>query len=147
MLDDDTLTDRDVPYDQVARPDDPNIVIHIATSELDSLVRHRTGILEHNLEALGLSVSTGRVVDFRVKEALLDKPLAPGSVPLIYPGHFEFGIVRWPNPGSRKPEALALTAQNPAAYAPDRELCSNQTFLCQRGTPPHRRCVRGWRSH
>ncbi len=105
---DDSLTVRDVPYDQVVLPTDPNNIIHITTSEIDSLFQRRTEVFAHSLDDLGLSVSTGRVVDFRVKSALQEKP-EPGSVPLIYPGNFESGIVHWPNPKSRKPQGLILT--------------------------------------
>lgn len=114
---DDTLTMRDVPYDQVVLPNDPNSIIHIATSEIDSLVQQRAEIFRHSLDDLGLSVSTGRVVDFRVKGALLKKP-EPDSVPLIYPGNFEAGIVRWPNLNSRKPQGLALTPQTQPLVLP-----------------------------
>ena len=117
MLNDDTLTARDVPYDQVVQPDDPNLVIHIATNEIDSLVRDRVGVFEHNLDAIGLSVSTGRVVDFRVRDALRDKA-GPDTVPLIYPGHFDSGLVRWPNPNSRKPETLVLSPETQSLALP-----------------------------
>lgn len=114
---DDTLTVRDVPYDQVVLPNDPNSIIHIATNEIDSLVQQRAEIFKHSLDDLDLSVSTGRVVDFRVKTALLDIP-QPDSAPLIYPGNFESGIVRWPNPNSRKPQALILTPQTQSLVLP-----------------------------
>lgn len=114
---DDTLTMRHVPYDQVVLPDDPDCIIHIATNELDSLVQQRIGIFDHSLDDIGVSGSTGRVVDFRAKSALRDKP-EPNSVPLIYPTHFDSGAVRWPNPNSRKPQALALTAQTQSLVLP-----------------------------
>ena len=107
-LNDDTMTVRDLPYDQVVHPDDPGLVIHIAASELDTAVRDRVAAFEHSLDDIGVSVSTGRVVDFRARDSLRARP-GPGTVPLIYPGHLDKGIVQWPNPAGRKPEALALT--------------------------------------
>jgi adenine-specific DNA-methyltransferase len=54
-----------------------------------------------------LTVSTGRVVDFRAKSLLRAKPEA-NTAPLIYSCHFHQGIVVWPNGVTRKPNALAL---------------------------------------
>jgi adenine-specific DNA-methyltransferase len=104
-LDDDTMTIREVPYDQVVRSNDSSQIIHIVTSEIESQVKDRVGMFEHTLEEIGLSVSTGRVVDFRAKDALRSEA-GPDVVPLIYPAHFVSGAVRWPNRGGKKPEAI-----------------------------------------
>jgi adenine-specific DNA-methyltransferase len=95
-------------------------VIHIATSEVDSLVKDRIGAFEATLGDIGLAVSTGRVVDFRVRELLRADP-EPGAVPLVYPGHFNGGIVRWPNRDLRKQQAISLSPASkplllPAGY-------------------------------
>jgi adenine-specific DNA-methyltransferase len=58
------------------------------------------------LADLRLSVSTGRVVDFRVKPYLRDEPEA-NTAPLIYPGHLADGAISWSKP-IRKPNTLAL---------------------------------------
>jgi adenine-specific DNA-methyltransferase len=50
-------------------------------------------------------VSTGRVVDFRLKDSLRWKPEA-GSVPLIHPCHFNGATVHWPDSDARKPNAI-----------------------------------------
>ena len=47
------------------------------------------------LNELGVAVSTGRVVDFRAKECLVEQH-EEGSVPLIYPGNIRNGTVKWP---------------------------------------------------
>jgi adenine-specific DNA-methyltransferase len=107
-LRDDTMTIRDVLYDQVVRPDDPDHIIHVVASEMDSLVKDRVGIFEFTLEEIGLSVSTGRVVDFRARESLRPRP-QPDTAPLIYPAHFSSGRVRWPNPDGKKLEAILLS--------------------------------------
>jgi adenine-specific DNA-methyltransferase len=62
------------------------------------------------LEDLGLSVSTGRVVDFRAKDYLRQSP-GEGTVPLIYPGHFVGGYVWWPKEGSKKPNAVVAARE------------------------------------
>ena len=61
--------------------------------------------VEKTLASLGLTVSTGRVVDFRLKSALRLQP-EPGTVPLLYPCHFNGGTVHWPKPDARKPNAI-----------------------------------------
>ena len=107
-LDDDTMSLREVDYVQVVHPDDPSLVIHLAPNDMDSFVKDRLAIFEHTLDELSLAVSTGRVVDFRVKDMLRAKPES-GTAPLIYPGHFVRNTVRWPNPSGRKPEALVVS--------------------------------------
>jgi adenine-specific DNA-methyltransferase len=106
--DDDTLSIRDVPYDQVIHPDDADLVIHIAANETDSHVKDRLNVLGHTLEEIGISVSTGRVVDFRAVDALRAEAGAD-TVPLIYPLHFDRGEIRWPSPNARKPEAIVVS--------------------------------------
>jgi adenine-specific DNA-methyltransferase len=57
------------------------------------------------LKDIEVSVSTGPIVDFRMKEHLQMEPL-PGSVPLLYPGHFIDGKLVWPRSNFRKPNAI-----------------------------------------
>ncbi|MDR1145717.1 MAG: Eco57I restriction-modification methylase domain-containing protein [Verrucomicrobiales bacterium] len=58
------------------------------------------------LDELGVEVSTGPVVDFRVKKYLHPMP-GRGDVALLYPGHFN-GAVQWPKLGWKKPNAIQL---------------------------------------
>ena len=57
-----------------------------------------------------MTVSTGRVVDFRLKDALRPAP-GPGTVPLLYPCHFNGGTVHWPKLEARKPNAILDNAE------------------------------------
>ena len=57
-----------------------------------------------SLEEIGLAVSTGPVVDFRMKKFLRPKAES-GTVPLLYPTHFASGAMEWPRE-SKKPNAL-----------------------------------------
>lgn len=68
------------------------------------------GALPTSLASLGLSVSTGPVVDFRLKEALRFKP-EEGTAPLLYPCHFNGGKVHWPRLDARKPNAILINDQ------------------------------------
>ena len=58
-----------------------------------------------SLIKLNLNVSTGRTVDFRAKEHLRQSP-QQGTVPLIYPCHFENGFIKWPVESGKKPNAI-----------------------------------------
>lgn len=102
---DELLVVRTVDYDRVVRPGDSDRFIHVVTSELDRLVLDRLSVFQHSLKNLDISVSTGRVVDFRATEYLRPDP-EEGTVPLIYPTHFKDGFVDWPLPGNKKPNAI-----------------------------------------
>jgi len=99
------VSERSVPADQIVRPDDPEAIIHIISDPDGDKVVRRMLQLKGSLGALGISVSTGRVVDFRTRRYLRTEH-RPDSVPLIYPAHFQAGRICWPNPNSRKPNAL-----------------------------------------
>ncbi len=114
---DDTMTVRDLPYEQVVSPDDPDLVIHIAVNEIDTLVKDRLALFSNTLDDIGISVSTGRVVDFRVSDWLRDSA-GPETAPLIYPGHFVHGQVRWPNAKVRKPEAIVRSETTASLLLP-----------------------------
>lgn len=104
------LRQREVPYTRVVNPDDPDFIIHIVPDAFGDRVRQGLGNLQMRLASLGLTVSTGRVVDFRARSLLEMEPV-PGSLPLIYPGHFSEGYIAWPRSGYRKPNALAGRAE------------------------------------
>ena len=44
-------------------------------------------------------------MDFRLKDAIRKEPES-GTVPLVYPCHFNGGTVHWPKPKGRKPNAI-----------------------------------------
>jgi adenine-specific DNA-methyltransferase len=75
------------------------------------------GQLSTSLAALGLSVSTGRVVDFRAKEFLRQQP-GRDTAPLIYPCHFDGGFVHWPKEKARKPNAIVSNEQTRELLVP-----------------------------
>jgi adenine-specific DNA-methyltransferase len=54
-------------------------------------------------------VSTGPVVDFRLKKFLRDQP-GIGDAPLLYPTHFTNGSLEWPRQ-SKKPNAIVNNAE------------------------------------
>lgn len=58
------------------------------------------------LPDLKVKVSTGRVVDFRNRNSLRDKP-DDECVPLVYPGNLRRGVVQWPR-AIRKPQGFVV---------------------------------------
>jgi adenine-specific DNA-methyltransferase len=100
------VSERVVSHAAVVDPKDPNAFIHLATTSDDAATAERVASLPCSLADLGITVSTGRVVDFRAREFLRDDP-SPNTVPLIYPTHFNGGFVAWPKLGGRKANALA----------------------------------------
>jgi adenine-specific DNA-methyltransferase len=105
-IDDVSVVIRD--HEQVVHPDDPQRFIRLPLDEDALSTAERMAAMPCVLSELGCNVSTGRVVDFRVKEQLRMTP-AKGTVPLIYPQNLRAGAVEWPII-TRKPQALRLSA-------------------------------------
>jgi adenine-specific DNA-methyltransferase len=59
---------------------------------------------------LGLGISTGPIVDFRLSDHLLKEPLSE-SVPLLYPMHFSGNTLTWPKAHAKKPNAIRLNEE------------------------------------
>ncbi len=101
------MTQRIVPYTSVVKPDDPEKFIHITTTDFEQHVVDRISAFNHTLEDLGIEVSTGPLVDFRLKKHLRQKP-GPATAPLLYPAHFDADGLTWPKYG-KKPNAINIT--------------------------------------
>jgi len=101
---------REVAFSEIVTPNDGEKFIHFPVSDALTHARGVMQALPCLLSELGLSVSTGRVVDFRAREFLKKTP-GRDTVPLIYPAHFDQGFIRWPRTDIRKPNALAMTQE------------------------------------
>jgi adenine-specific DNA-methyltransferase len=99
------IRSRVVPMSRVVYAGDPERFIHLIVDDTGDAVAEAMARMPHTLSELELNVSTGPVVDFRVKDRLRDMP-GTGTVPLIYPGHLEGGQVVWPQPDLGKANAL-----------------------------------------
>jgi adenine-specific DNA-methyltransferase len=115
---DDYIVQREVPYTQVVHPSDPESFIHIVPDTVGQQFRARMAEFHHTLRDLGLSVSTGRVVDFRAR-AFLRQQAEEGAAALIYPTHFQDGYIAWPKAETRKPNALAIVEQSQELLVPN----------------------------
>ncbi len=106
----DGVTETVFPFSEIVNPLDSRKFIHIPSAVSHATAKEAMGHLTSSLALLGVTVSTGRVVDFRLKGALR-KDSEPGTVPLLYPCHFNGGSVHWPKPEGRKPNAILDTAE------------------------------------
>lgn len=114
----DTPTLRRVRYDDVVRANDPHLFIRIPVDDDSSQVADQMAELPATLTDLDLQVSTGRVVDFRARGHLRQRPSA-GTVPLIYPTHLRNARIEWPQADSKKPNALASNEETAALLLPN----------------------------
>ena len=85
-------------------PEDTERFIHVPTSPGMSFIEMSPAI-RYSLTDLGIKVSTGPVVDFRLKKHLRDMPEL-GTIPLLYPGHFNSTGMQWPKRDMKKPNAI-----------------------------------------
>jgi tRNA1(Val) A37 N6-methylase TrmN6 len=98
------LATHEQPFERIVYPDDLQRFIHVPTSIEKNIIEFSPTIC-YTLAELGLKVSTGPVVDFRLKEYLHAIP-GLGTVPLLYPVHFNSNRTKWPINGMKKPNAI-----------------------------------------
>jgi len=102
------LSTHEHPFDRIVFPDDPEQFIHVPTSLGRNAIELAPEI-RFSLQDIGISVSTGPVVDFRLLEHIQQKPTT-GTVPLLYPGHFIGCAAQWPGEGMKRGNAINLNA-------------------------------------
>lgn len=91
------------PFDKIVYPDDDEQFIHIPTEGANELLASHA--FAHKLKDLGLSVSTGPVVDFRMRNHMC-KPEDEDAIPLIYSSHFFEEELLWPKENFKKSNAI-----------------------------------------
>ena len=101
----DVIAENIFPFSEIVHPHDAEKFIHIPSAASHAAAKETMDGLNCNLASLGLTVSTGPVVDFRLKDALRKEP-EKGTVPLLYPCHFDGGTIYWPKLEARKPNAI-----------------------------------------
>ncbi|MEM6335361.1 MAG: N-6 DNA methylase [Bacteroidota bacterium] len=100
---------QELPFESVVPDPEGERFIHVPDSDKGSQLESLAGA-RYTLKQLGLKVSTGPVVDFRLRSHLSAMP-ADGTVPLIYPGHFTRSEVCWPKPDYKKANAIFRNAE------------------------------------
>jgi adenine-specific DNA-methyltransferase len=126
---DDTFSDLaafDHPFARIVFSDDAERFIHVPTTMTENALE-KSSEVRFRLADLGIGVSTGPVVDFRLKEHLRQMP-ERGAVPLLYPGHFSAGGTVWPISGAKKPNAILRDAQSEKWLYPSGFYCVVRRF-------------------
>lgn len=100
------LATHSFPFERIKYPDDPESFLHIPTSDEPDF-HDASDVFHNSLPQLMVEVSTGPVVDFRVREHTSETP-SSNSVPLLYPGHFDGSSLIWPRTDWKKPNSIAL---------------------------------------
>ncbi|MHB8699702.1 MAG: BsuBI/PstI family type II restriction endonuclease [Nitrososphaerales archaeon] len=115
---DEVLSMREVDKNKIISPDDPEYFIHIVPDELSDNIAQKMGLLKASLSDIGLSVSTGKIVDFRSERFLQHKQSAY-SAPLIGLANINSGgFVRWPITNFRKPQYISVTPETKSLLLP-----------------------------
>jgi len=108
---------RNVPFERVVRPGDSQVFIHLVPDDDGQALAEVMEMLPCTLDELKLCVSTGRVVDFRARQWLRAESKS-GTVPLIYPTHFDNGLVCWPKADTKKPNAIVYNTDSAPLMLP-----------------------------
>ena len=105
-----SMTQHMVDYAKVIDPRDPDRFVHIASTRHEQRIADRIKLFKTRLEDLGIKVSTGAVVDFRLKDDLCYEPEAD-TAPLLYSAHFQNKTLTWPK-AMKKPNAIRVSEQS-----------------------------------
>lgn len=114
------------PFEEIVLPGDPERFIHVPMAPDQSPIGS-SSVLQYSLADLGIMVSTGPVVDFRVKEHLRDMPDA-NTAPLLYPTHFNDQGVSWPKEGGKKANAIVVNEKTKKWLYPNGYYCVVRRF-------------------
>lgn len=98
-----------VPFERIVSAADPEKFIHIPAEEENTYTKAFERF-PYSLYDIGVEVSTGPVVDFRVKPFLSQMP-EENTVSLIYPAHFGDKYINWPKANFKKANALTLAPE------------------------------------
>lgn len=103
-------TSQSIPFDNIVLSKDREKIFHLEAAKDDSATNEALKQYCHSLDDLGLSVSTGPVVDFRLREHLREEN-GSECAPLIYAHHFENGFVTHPKQNAKKPNYIQLNSE------------------------------------
>ena len=120
------LTVQEYPFDRIVFSDDQEQFIHVPTlSGINALDLYPS--IRNSLSDLKINVSTGPVVDFRVKEHLCEMPDL-NTVPLLYPTHFINYGCEWPKQDIKKPNAIKRNSDTEKWLYPNGFYCVVRRF-------------------
>jgi hypothetical protein len=102
------LVTHEQPFDRIVLPNDPDKFIHIPTSLGYNTIELSKGVRSSPAD-LGIAISTGPVVDFRLLAYIQARP-GEDTVPLLYPSHFSGQDTLWPKEGIKRGNAIQLNS-------------------------------------
>lgn len=114
---DDMVAYHELRYEKIVLPDDAQRFIRIVEDSIDDAVQQQLQSLPTRLDHMGLSASTGRVVDFRAAD-LLQSVSNNQTAPLLYPQHLQQSRIQWPNPKA-KFNALTVSESRRDLFVPN----------------------------
>ncbi|EOA3536066.1 Eco57I restriction-modification methylase domain-containing protein [Escherichia coli] len=114
------------PFDRIVFPDDSERFIHVPTTIEKSAIELSSAV-QYSLADIGVKVSTGPIVDFRLKAHLRGMP-EEGTVPLIYPSHLSMSGTVWPVEGLKKPNAIMRNDETEKWLYPNGFYCVVRRF-------------------
>lgn len=94
------ITQNVVDYDSVIRHNDPNMFVHLISNRIEQGIVSRMSCFHSTLDDLNVRVSTGPVVQFRLRKDLRGNP-GRDTVPLLHASHFQDGGIEWPSNKSK----------------------------------------------
>ncbi len=113
----DPIWTRKARQDEVVQPDDPDLVVRLPSDRWNLRLSRSVATLPSSLHRLGLEVSTGPVVGFRLRDYSASPNGSQAAVPFLHPANFQDMGVRWPVAG-RKPQALAVSDRTKRVLIP-----------------------------
>lgn len=99
------LMARVVSFESIVKPNDKEKFIHIAPSLFDQTIIDRLSVFSSSLEDINVNVSTGPVVDFRMRDHIKES-FSNELAPLIFPAHIYERRIKWPI--QKKPNAISI---------------------------------------
>jgi len=96
----------DHAFDRIVLPGDAEKFIHVPLHEGRNAIELAPGVCS-TLSTLKVEISTGPVVDFRLREHIQQEPTA-GTAPLLYPGHFSGLMTQWPKVKMKRGNAITV---------------------------------------
>ena len=124
------VTSRMSRRQEVIRPDDTEKIIHIVTSDDGASVSESIARMGCSLGDIGLAVSTGRTIGFKVTDDL--RPDGSGSaVPLVMPFNMSNGAIKFPIHGGKSHNFIM-----PALTSRDSLISNGAYVLVRRIVPP-----------
>ncbi|MGB9152817.1 MAG: Eco57I restriction-modification methylase domain-containing protein [Alphaproteobacteria bacterium] len=104
-------------FKRIVFPSDPESFIHVPTSGEITFLECSPSF-QNCLADIGVNISTGPVVDFRLRDELRAMP-EKNTVPLLYSNHFTSAGLDWPNPESKKPNAIVFSDETEKWFYPN----------------------------